>query len=257
MVETQALIDWFTAAGVQHYANDEPTNFFQLKATKALKPQPEVKSTTKDIKFNPVIPKIIDLPATKNAEEIVANIDSTEALINAAQNFTDCEHKDFATNMLFAQGNFANKIIIISDYPNADDDKSGTIFSGAVGQLLDKMLAAIGMGRDNFYFVNACFWRPAGGVRPSDADIDMLRPFVNKLVELTKPKLVLALGGLGLYSVTGTRGKISQNRGRLIEQGGIKILPTFNPNHLLITPSLKKPTWNDLQAFKLLVDEIA
>ena len=137
-------------------------------------------------------------------------------------------------------------MVILADIPGSDDDATGNILSGASGELMDKMLGAIGLSRENVSIVPILFWRTPGGRTPSRSELDLARPFVDKAIELLKPRVILTLGTLPATEIAGI------NLGRahgvpVTTDSGITIMPIFHPNYLLLKPAAKRDVWNALQ----------
>jgi len=139
-----------------------------------------------------------------------------------------------------------NGLIIITDFPSSDDDMSGQILSGTTGELTDKMLSAIGMSRENVSIVPLLFWRTPGGRTPSREEIDLSMPFVNKIITMLKPKIVITFGTLSTTEIAKTN--LSDVHGNEIPtDNGYTIVPMYHPNYLILKPSAKKDVWNALQ----------
>lgn len=139
-----------------------------------------------------------------------------------------------------------NGILIVTDIPSSDDDACGKILSGPAGDLLDKMLSAINMSRNNVSILSLIFWRTPGGRSPSKTELDLSRPFVDRVIELLKPKLIITLGVLAASEMAGV--SLPKDHGKkIILNTGIQIVPIFHPNYLILKPSAKKEVWLTLQ----------
>ena len=136
--------------------------------------------------------------------------------------------------------------MILTDVPGADDDASGNILSGATGELMDKMLNAIGESRETASIVPMIFWRTPGGRTPSQNELDMARPFVDKAIELIKPRVILTLGTLPAAQVINVNLAKSHGVATQMENGAICV-PIFHPNYLILKPAAKRDVWNALQ----------
>lgn len=139
-----------------------------------------------------------------------------------------------------------NGMIIVTDIPSADDDEIGQILTGANGELMDKMLTAIGMSRDNVSIMPMLFWRTPGGRTPTREEIDLARPFVNRALELLNPQIILTLGTLPAMELA----KINLGRDHGISvtlENGTIVLPIYHPNYLILKPAAKRDVWNALQ----------
>lgn len=145
-----------------------------------------------------------------------------------------------------------NGLVIITDVPGADDDASGRVLSGATGELFDKMLGAIGMSRDNVSIVPIVFWRTPGGRTPTDSELALARPFVNRLLEFLSPKMILTLGATPAAAIANV--KLASNHGKVVQtQSGTPVMPIYHPNYLLLKPSAKREVWTALQELQNLL----
>ena len=145
-----------------------------------------------------------------------------------------------------------NGLVIITDIPSADDDANGEILTGAAGELLDKMLAAIGMSRDSVSILPMVFWRTPGGRTPSRNELDLARPFVNRTLEFLSPRLILTLGTLPATEIADIN--LARTHGVVADtQFGVKCMPIFHPNYLLLKPTAKRDAWNALQQIQNLL----
>lgn len=148
-----------------------------------------------------------------------------------------------------------NGMIIITDMPSADDDAAGTILTGANGDLMDKMLAAIGMRRDNVSILPMLFWRTPGGRTPSREEIDLARPFVNRAIELLGARVILTLGTLPAAEIAGIN--LGRAHGVPVQaESGATIMPIYHPNYLILKPAAKRDVWNALQNVQNLLKNV-
>lgn len=139
-----------------------------------------------------------------------------------------------------------NGIMIITDMPSTEDDETGKILSGTNGDMIDKMLNAIEMGRDSVSIVPTLFWRTPGGRTPTSDEIALARPFVERIIEMTKPKIILTLGTLPASEFGNVQ--LAKNHGIPVDTTyGAKLIPIYHPNYLALKPSVKRDVWNVLQ----------
>jgi len=139
-----------------------------------------------------------------------------------------------------------NGLIIITDMPSVDDDLSGNILSGEAGEMINKMLNAIGMSRNSVSIIPLVFWRTPGGRTPTREELDLTHPFIDKMLMMLKPKIVLTLGTLAATEIAKTN--LTAEHGKEIEsENGYKIIPIYHPNYLILKPSAKKDVWTVLQ----------
>ena len=144
-----------------------------------------------------------------------------------------------------------NGLVIITDIPSTDDDLSGIILSGPAGELTDKMLAAIGMSRDNVSIIPLCFWRTPGGRTPSREELDLVRPFIDRMIEMLKPRIIATFGTLAATEIAGIN--LTSAHGNEIKTDNYIITPLYHPNYLLLKPSAKKDVWEVLQNIQKLL----
>ncbi len=208
--------------------------------------------------------KAAPAPSSSAVAEAVAE---ARALANAAgtladlelavRSFNGCALKKTATNTVFAQGIATSSVMFIGEAPGADEDRQGVPFCGASGQLLDLMLGYIGLKRsENFYITNTLFWRPPGNRQPTEQELEICRPFVEKHIALINPKILVLVGGTATKSVlnetrgiTRLRGQVFEYKNIYIEQP-IKVHVIYHPSYLLRQPLAKKLCWADLLALK-------
>ena len=180
----------------------------------------------------------------------------------AVRAFNGCALKLTATNTVFADGNPAAPVMLIGEAPGADEDRLGRPFVGASGQLLDRMLAAIGLDRHaeeparSAYITNILFWRPPGNRQPTPAEIEQCRPFLDRHIELKRPKLIVVLGGSAAKTLLGRTEGIVRLRGRWFNYRTtllnmeIPVLATYHPAYLLRSPGQKRDAWRDFITLK-------
>jgi len=139
-----------------------------------------------------------------------------------------------------------NGLVIVTDVPGGDDDLNGQILSGAAGELMDKMLAAIGMSRMMVSFVPMVFWRTPGGRTPTRQELDLARPFVNRVIEMLHPRFILTLGTLPAAEIANAT--LPRGHGMtVVLPNGVTAMPIFHPNYLMLKPAAKRDAWNALQ----------
>ncbi|GHU00884.1 hypothetical protein FACS1894186_2490 [Alphaproteobacteria bacterium] len=158
-----------------------------------------------------------------------------------------------ATRFVFSDGNPASRVMLIGEAPGAEEDRQGLPFVGPAGQLLDKMLLAIGLDRTGCYICNVAPWRPPGNRTPTLEEVAAFRPFVMRHIQLVGPRAVLLLGGTAAKCVLDTESPIGRLRGRWhfpAEAAEVPMLATFHPSYLLRSPQYKKEAWADLQLFQ-------
>tara|TARA_X000001036_G_scaffold379594_1_gene370518 strand:- start:145 stop:855 length:711 start_codon:yes stop_codon:yes gene_type:complete len=172
----------------------------------------------------------------------------------------NCDLKNNASNLVFSDGNPGAKIMIIGEGPGANEDKEGLPFVGRAGQLLDKMLNAINLSRENVYITNVVNFRPPENRKPTEEEIKRYLPFLKKHIKLISPKIVLLLGSTAMNTILKNNEVISKIRGKWFEQkiDGFKfnVIVSFHPAYLLRQPEQKKFSWIDLKMIKQKVKEL-
>jgi len=139
-----------------------------------------------------------------------------------------------------------NGLLIITDLPSSDDDISGKILSGQAGELTDKMLSAINMSRENVSIIPLLFWRTPGGRGPNREELDLSLPFVNKMIEMLNPRIIITFGTLATTEIAKTN-LTDKHGNEIVLDNGRTIIPIYHPNYLILKPSAKKDVWTALQ----------
>ncbi|MER2519762.1 MAG: uracil-DNA glycosylase [Bdellovibrionales bacterium] len=179
--------------------------------------------------------------------------------------FEGCPLKRTAMNLVFADGNPSASIMFVGEAPGEDEDRQGKPFVGMSGQLLDRMLKAVGLDRTNVYISNVLFWRPPGNRSPTDAEIAACLPFAERHIALVKPKVLVLLGGVAAKTLLRTKDGIMRLRGRWTDyhplpgsglSEPIPCLPIYHPAYLLRTPAAKRQAWQDILALSRKMAEI-
>ena len=194
--------------------------------------------------------------------------ESLEELIEYMNEMEDDPLFDSGSNMVICRGNPAAKLMIIGEAPGTNEDEQGKPFVGRSGQLLNQILEAVDLDPEEDVFVtNAVFRLPPGTDgkplrKPTPAEIDWYKPYLNEIIRLIDPKIILLTGGVSMRSVLDERKKgITKMRGQWVEQDGRWIMPIFHPAYLLRNPS-RKPgepkslTWDDIREVRKKYDEL-
>ncbi|MCZ7449939.1 uracil-DNA glycosylase [Agrobacterium rhizogenes] len=179
---------------------------------------------------------------------------SLAELKTALESFSGCNLKNSARNTIFSEGDPASAIMVVGPMPDADDDREGLPFAGKTGLLLERMLAAIGLQRSAIMLGNVVPWRPPGNRPPTQAEMDICRPFIERQIALAEPKHLLLLGNFTARFFFGGSGTIHTLRGQWRDvAAGHLILPalaSLHPQELLNAPASKSLAWQDLLAFQ-------
>jgi len=193
--------------------------------------------------------------AAESARSLAAAADSIEALRSAVESFDGCALKKTAMNTVFADGNPAARIMFVGEAPGADEDRQGLPFVGVSGRLLDRMLRWIELDRTSFLITNMLFWRPPGNRTPTAAEVATCLPFVERMIELVDPAVLVFVGGSSAKTLLDRTEGIMRLRGawyeyRLGDGRTIPARPLYHPAYLLRSPAQKRDTWRDLIAIK-------
>ena len=177
-----------------------------------------------------------------------------ENLKKSISNIKNCELKNNASNIVFADGNPKAKIMIIGEGPGSNEDQEGIPFVGRAGTLLDKMLASIDLDRKSVYITNVVNYRPPENRSPTEDEIKKYLPYLNKHIEIINPKILVLLGSTALNALIGKEDVISKARGKWIEKKfgecETSVIVTFHPAFLMRQPVQKKMAWIDLKLIK-------
>ena len=214
----------------------------------ALQPSEAVKMANSALDNSGAVPS---KDKTNTDSSALAGITSLVDLQSAMARLDDCPLKHTASNLCFADGNPGARLMIIGEAPGRDEDRMGVPFVGADGQLLDKMIASIGLDRASVYLTNLLPWRPPGNRSPTDEETAMLLPWLFRHVQLAKPEFVLLLGGAVAKLVLGSNDGVMKLRGRWhdVDFGdGVPrpVLASLHPAYLLRSPAQKRLAFEDL-----------
>jgi uracil-DNA glycosylase family 4 len=199
----------------------------------------------------------------QSARRLAAGAESIEALAALVAGFDDCPLKRTATKTVFIDGNPAAPLLFIGEAPGADEDRIGRPFVGRAGQLLDRMLAAIGLDRDGVQITNVIYWRPPGNRKPTTAEIAACLPFMLRHIALAAPRVLVLCGGTAASALLPVSDGITRLRGRWFDLAvpglamPVPTLPMFHPAFLLRAPERKREAWRDLLALKARLDALA
>jgi len=260
-----ALLEWQIAMGA-----DEAIGEIALDrlgpapaATQPTAPAPAVGPPVSSLRGS--VPAVVAPPnalaeslaeAAQSARRLAASAESIEALAELIAAFDDCPLKRTATNTVFLDGNPTAPVMIIGEAPGADEDRIGRPFVGRAGQLLDRMLAAIGLDRTGVQITNVIYWRPPGNRKPTSAEIAACLPFVFRHIALSRPKVLVLAGGTATTALLPVSDGITRLRGRWFElsvpglDAPVPTLPIFHPAFLLRTPERKREAWRDLLSLR-------
>lgn len=204
------------------------------------------------------------IEAVSKAKESARKARTLEELKTALENFEGCALKQTAMHTVFSDGQPDAKIMIVGEAPGADEDRMGRPFVGLSGQLLDRLLATIGLDRKkNIYISNIVPWRPPGNRQPSTAETNVCLPFIIRHIELVAPKILLLVGGTAAKALLQSQEGIMKLRGKWIpyqtenSHFTTQAFATFHPAFLLRSPGQKRYVWLDLLKLQRALEEFS
>ena len=184
----------------------------------------------------------------------MAELDTLHAVAAAVATCTRCALHSTAKNPVPGSGNPNAKFLVVGEAPGQSEDEQGVPFVGAAGQLLTKILAAVDLQRDDVFICNVLKHRPPGNRNPMPDEVAACRPFLVRQFELLRPKVILALGTFAAQTLLETKLAIGKLRGQLHKYHGVPLIVTYHPAALLRNPSWKRPTWEDVQLARRILD---
>ncbi len=195
--------------------------------------------------------------ALHDARSLAHSAESMEELAERLRSFEGCSLKKTATNMVFGDGNPESPIMFVGEAPGADEDRLGRPFVGVSGQLLDRMLAAIGLDRASAYISNILPWRPPGNRNPTPSEISLCLPFIERQIELVAPHILVLVGAVAAKTLLGRKEGIMKLRGQWFDYASpgmscpVKARAILHPAYLLRSPAQKQKAWQDLLEIKI------
>jgi uracil-DNA glycosylase family 4 len=183
---------------------------------------------------------------------LAAAATTLDELAQAVATYEGCALRQTATNTVFADGNPTARLMLIGEAPGGEEDRIGKPFVGRSGQLLDRMLAAIGIDRTSAYITNVLYWRPPGNRKPTPAEIAACLPFVQRHIALIHPAVLVLCGGTAASTLLATTEGITKLRGRWFDLAvdgldePVKTIATYHPSYLLRSPERKREAWRDI-----------
>ena len=259
MIEISSTLEnlrWHVDAGADEAIGEMPIDRFSLVDRPPVTlPTPGAAQVQPPPTASATAPKPSD-ELVKTAIEIVRQANDVDALRKLLEDFDGCGLKETATNLVFMDGNPAAKLMLVGEAPGAQEDRQGVPFVGPSGVLLNKMLASIGIAREEVLISNTVFWRPPGNRTPTSQEAAICLPFIERLIELVKPEILVTLGGPASKTLLGESQGVGRLRGRWFSykspalEKPIDATVMFHPAYLLSTPSQKRAAWQDLLMIK-------
>ena len=239
--ETRKLLSFHRTIGIGSYPSTTATNSFLADKTMSAVTQ-ESKPATGSMPPQPIPHKKEPPPSPLTTDD--ATLEEIRLDLGDCKR---CDLKSRGGKIVFGSGAAHADLFIVGEWPDSDEDKTGKPFQGANGELLDRMLQAIGMTREQVYLTNIVKCRPAQDKPPSETEIKTCRSFLLRQIAVVSPKVILAMGPLATQTLLKNKKPLSRLRGRFHTFHGIDLMPTFHPAFLIANPDLKKATWLDLQ----------
>ncbi len=257
------LLDWYAAMGADEAVADSPADWFTMNGAQLVAEPPP----SQDAPLPPKKPEAGVRPALKTPPQETGNMavrdlarsaKTLDQLLEILKNFDGCPLKKTAKNLCFARGNPSARLMFIGEAPGRDEDLQGLPFVGRAGQLLDRMIAAIGLSEEDVYITNIVYWRPPGNRTPTPQEAQACQPFLERQIELVDPEIIVFLGGAAAKQLLNTPEGIMKLRGKWLEftTGGKRrrAMATLHPAYLLRTPAAKRLAWRDLLMIKAALD---
>ena len=265
----QALADFWTDMGLEEaraLRTWRPARTAASSAAPAVRPPSAPRVPAEEPAFLPAAqrgaPRKINNNPINDAKRLASQAQSLAELRTIVEQFDGCPLKKAAKTTVVCDGAFDADVMIVGEAPGGEEDARGLPFVGRAGQLLDKMLATIGLTRQqNVYITNLIYWRPPGNRDPSAVEMQMCAPFLMRQIELKKPKLLLTAGKFATHAMLNKEDGIMKLRGRKLSytQDGmapIPCIPMLHPAYLLRNPAHKEKAWDDLRAIATLCDDL-
>ena len=255
--EAAALLAWYAEAGIDVALDDQPVDRTRRQARPA--PQedqpllPRQEAPPPPALPRPAGPDTAE-DAARAARDLARAATTLDELRTALAAFDGCGLKLTATQLVFADGVPGSRVMLVGEAPGRDEDIQGLPFVGRSGQLLDRMLGAIGLGRQDVYIANIVPWRPPGNRTPTPQETAVCRPFIQRQIELADPDFLLVLGAPASRELFATADGILKIRGRWRDfdtgKRTIRAMATLHPAYLLRSPLQKRFAWRDFLALK-------
>ena len=225
MNQTKKNIEFIKNSGIDYFLQDSPRKWFESPAKK-VKTQNNIQQNSK----------------LEQLDEIIVSLKNHETIL-----------KKCAKNLVVFDGNLDAKVMFIGEAPGRDEDEQGIPFVGRAGQLLNKMLSAINLKRDEVYITNVVNWRPPDNRTPTDEEILEFLPFLQRQIDIINPEYIFLLGGVAAKAILSTPLSLGKLRGKWHEYKSLQLnktiftIASYHPAFLLRSPQYKKASWEDLQ----------
>ena len=253
------ILEWYLTAGVDETCGEVP---FALAEPAKEMPRivPAAVSAAVRPAENSARPATTELAqatinACQSARELCQKAETLEELKKMVEEFDGCALKLTTNKTVFGYGSGTARLLLIGEAPGADEDRSGIPFVGRSGQLLEKMLKAIGFDRNECFITNVLPWRPPGNRTPTEGEIAVCLPFLKRQIDLVSPEVIMILGGSAANALLDNGEPISRMRGKWLEYkksdgGKVPVLASFHPAYLLRNSGQKAKAWVDMLRMK-------
>jgi DNA polymerase len=246
----RALLEWYLLAGVDEAVGDEPVD--------RLRPSPDPVGKDISLPVKPVSPVEDPAPDFNVASTVrsVRAATTLDELKSILEGYRGCPLATAATRLVFGDGNPQARVVLIGEGPGQEEDRQGLPFVGPSGQLLDRMLASIGLDRRSVFISNVVYWRPPENRAPTSSEIAACLPFVERMIEIIEPRVLLALGGPAASTLLGVQEGVGRLRSRWFTYQTpnmprpVEATVLYHPAYLLRSPAQKRLAWRDLLAIK-------
>ncbi|GLK67656.1 uracil-DNA glycosylase [Hansschlegelia plantiphila] len=257
--DVRALLEWHVAMGADVAIEETPQDRYAESAARRA-PQPPARDEQPGPRPATPASALLATPeesaaGARAAAATAATLDELRAIL---ERFDGCALKATASRTVFADGAPGARLMLVGEAPGREEDISGLPFVGRSGQLLDRMLASVGLDRTSVYIANVIPWRPPGNRTPTPQETETCLPFIRRQIELCDPDVLVALGGSAAQSLFRAREGILKLRGRWLDyetgKRRVKAMATLHPAYLLRSPAQKKFAWRDLKAIRRALD---
>jgi uracil-DNA glycosylase len=269
MQNARVLLEWYRAMGAIDAIAVTPADWFTDLAPLPAIPSNLSESACTADKPIPPIRKAPPAPQTPPAvlrpergdagimaaRELARSAHGLQELRTLLETFDGCALKKTATRLCLFRGSPVARVMLIGEAPGKDEDAKGLPFVGRAGQLLDRMLAAVGLKEADVYITNLVFWRPPGNRTPSPEEVQVCQPFVERQIELLAPEILIFLGNAAAKQLTGATEGIMKLRGKWLSYAGIRAMAILHPAYLLRNPIAKRLAWRDLLSIREALDK--
>jgi uracil-DNA glycosylase len=258
VAKAAAALRWWSSAGVTGAIDETPRNRFDegpgatsRAATAApAMAAPQAQPTQQG---RPGGASVSPLAAEAAAQTLAASSPDLETLRANLERFDGCALKRTATQLVFADGAPGSRVMFVGEAPGGDEDRVGRPFVGRAGQLLDRMLHAVGLDRESVYIANVVPWRPPGNRAPTPQETQACLPFIRRQITLAAPEILVCLGGSAAQTLLGVREGITRARGNWFDYEGedgrvLRAMAMLHPAYLLRQPAQKRQAWADMRA---------